>query len=307
MIKRLYCIVNPCAGGGRAFRSWPDIQNKMKIRELAYDYYITQAPEEATRETRRALDAGYKTIVAIGGDGTLNEVVNGFYSNLHQIDPESSLAHISCGSGGDFSRAAGIPHDLDQALDVIRRGSSRLIDLGRVKYANHYLRPEERLFINIAGCGVEGEIVHRVNNSSKALGGFFAFLKGTLLGIAIYQNKKVSITVDKQLVHTGSILAAMVANGQYIGSGMRAAPNAVLDDGLFDLVIIQAMSRPRMLVSLPRLYSGSHLDMDEVTVYRGKSISIHTADRVRLDMDGEQPGFLDGEFTIMPRAIRLIC
>lgn len=306
-MERIYCIVNPSAGGGRAFKAWPDIETKMKIRELAYDYYITQAPGEATREARRALERGYQTIVSVGGDGTLNEVVNGFFHNQRPLNPLAVLAVINCGSGSDFARTAGIPRDLDQALNLLRHGRSSRVDLGIVKYVNHYQRREERLFINIAGCGVEGEIVHRVNRSSKALGGFLSFLKATLWGLVLYRSKNVSISVDGQLVHTGGMLAAMVANGQYLGSGMHAAPEARLDDGLFDVIIIQAMSRPKMLVSLPRLYKGSHLSLSEVLTCRGTQVSIHTVDRVRLDMDGEQPGFLDAEFSILPQAIPLIC
>ncbi len=306
-MNSIYCIVNPASANGKTARYWPEIENKIKIRNLNYDYYITEAPYQATLETRRALEYGYHTIVSIGGDGTLNEVVNGFFRNGTAINPDASLAVVSSGTGRDFIRSSGIPDDIRSALNIICRGQTRSIDLGHIRFHNIYRRKEERYFINVAGFGVDGEIVDRVNNASKYLGGFYSFLKGTLLGLLLYRNKKVSMTLDGKMIYAGGILSGIVANGQYIGSGMHIAPDADLADGLFDVIIIGEMTKRKTIASVPRLYKGTHLNLPEVQIHRGAHLLVSTVDRVKLNLDGEQPGFLDAEFTVKPRAIKLLC
>lgn len=301
-----FFIVNPVSANGRTAHNWIDIQNKLKVREMDYDFYVTQAPMEATLETRRALDKGYTTIVAVGGDGTLNEVVNGFFRHGEYINPHAHLGIISSGTGSDFVRTFGITHDFNLGLDAIRRNETRLIDIGHVAYTTQYRTRDERYFINVAGFGIDGEIVDRVNRSSKRWGGFASFLMSTIFGILTFQNKKVALTLDDNLIYVGGIICAVAANGRYIGSGMNIAPNAICDDGLFDVIIVEDMSKIGLLFALPGLYHGTHLTNSHCRSYRGKHLVANTVENVLLDVDGEQPGFLDAEFSILPRAIHLI-
>ncbi|MGE5403650.1 MAG: diacylglycerol/lipid kinase family protein [Candidatus Saccharibacteria bacterium] len=307
MSKPMMVVVNPCSANGKTGKHWTDLNKALDEAGVNYDFTFTGGPKEATAITRKALKEGHDTIVSIGGDGTLNEVINGFFEDGQLINPEARLGVISCGTGGDFVKTAGIPKEHTKAAEILARGQSKPIDIGRVIYTNHQGQQESMYYINVVGLGIDGEIVERVNRTTKAFGGFLSFFWGTITTLASYQNRRVTIEIDGMVRYQGPILFAAVANGQWFGGGMHVAPNARLDSGQFEVVIIKGHSKLRTIGNMPKLYKGTHVEIPEVICLRGNNVRAFSEERVLLDIDGEQPGRLNVELVLVPNALRLIC
>ncbi len=306
MAKNTMVIVNPASGNGKTRNNWPDIKNNLEKAGLEFDFAHTTCRFEATYFVREALKNGYETIVSVGGDGTLNEVVNGFFDNGVMINQSAKLGIIPGGTGGDFIRTLDYPKDYIEACQVIARGQSELIDLGKVNFFNHNASPISRYFINVAGFGLDGAVVDRVNRTSKFFGGFLSFLYGTIAGTLQFQSFPLTLEVDGQLVHEGMTSVVTVANGQYFGGSMQIAPGAVLDDGIFEIVIVEGLTKGRLLRCLPTIYKGAHGQFPEVSFLRGIRVKATSPERVLLDIDGEQPGILNAEFSILPKVLNII-
>lgn len=297
-------IVNPASANGATGRKWPNIERQLKQAGLAFDWQFTTGPGDATDMTRNALRSGARTIVSVGGDGTTNEVVNGFYSDGVALNPEAEFAIIPGGTGGDLIRTLGIPRHVAGAIERIRAGASRTIDLGRMTINTSGGKRVSRLFINVGGVGLDGDTVDRVNRTSKALGGFVSFLWGVLAALAAYRNKPAVVTVDGQQIADSLSVAVVVANGRYFGGGMKIAPAAEMADGLFDVVHVGNMGKLELIVNLPRLYAGTHLTHPKVSLFHGRHVTIRCPGAI-VDCDGEVPGAADAEFELLPGALRI--
>lgn len=300
-------VVNPCSANGKTGKHWTDLNKALDAAGVYYDFTFTEGPKEATKITRNALKNGHDTIVSIGGDGTLNEVINGFFEDGQHINPEARLGVISCGTGGDFVKTAGIPKNHKKAAEVLARGQCKPIDIGRAIYTNHQGKTENLYYINVVGLGIDGEIVERVNRTTKAFGGFLSFFWGTLTTLASYQSRRITMEVDGMVRFQGPILFAAVANGQWFGGGMHVAPNAQLDSGQFEIVVIQGLGKAETIRHMPELYKGTHINNSKVLCLRGNHVRAFSEERVLLDIDGEQPGMLDAELVLVPNALNLIC
>ncbi len=303
---KIFFVVNPHAANGETGRQWPLIQAKARERLGPFRAQLTAGTDDATRITRQALQDGAELIVCIGGDGTLNEVVNGFMDEKGPIRPEAVLGFVPNGTGCDFVRTVPIPADLDSALNTIRAGHTRTLDLGRLRFADHRGGTGLRYFHNIASFGMGGEVVDRVNRTSKALGPFVSFMWGTLVSLMHYHAKRVRLKVDDYFDREVAIWHVAVGNGRYHGGGMLVAPDALVDDGLFHITIVSDMTLPRVFTHLPKLYNGKIKTIRQVSTVVGKTVSATSSDRVLLDVDGEQPGFLPATIDIAPAAIRMI-
>ncbi len=271
-----------------------------------FETCITSGPGDATHLTRRKLLDGCDRVICVGGDGTLNEVVNGFMDESGPIRPEAVLGFLPNGTGCDFCRTIGKKTDLENSLNIIRTGHFRVIDLGRLKYEDHENRPCIRYFHNITSFGLGGEVVDRVNHTSKACGPFLSFIWATLVGIFVYDRKHVRFRVDDGMPQDVTILNIAVANGQYHGGGMQVAPDACVDDGLFHITVIGNLSLPEIFWHLPKLYNGKIKKIKKVFTLTGRKVVAASEQTVLLDVDGEQPGRLPVEIEIVPAAIRMI-
>lgn len=303
-------IVNPGSANGSLGKRWPDVQKTLRREMGAFDHMTTAGPGDATRLTRAALRAGAGTVVAIGGDGTLHEVANGFFEDGAAIAPDATLALIPFGTGGDFRKTANIPKDLAAAARVVAGGVHRSIDVGRLTYRRGHER-HASIFINIASFGIGGVVDQIVNSSSKALGGRMTFFLATARATFRYKNRPVRLVFDgdEENAMTLTINSVAVANGRYFGGGMKIAPDASLDDGLFDIVAIGDMTKLEMLTSGGKVYSGRHLTLPKVVVRRAArldAIPVHEGDEILLDVDGEQPGALPSTFELLPRAVKMV-
>ena len=305
---RTVLVVNPGSQGGRLGKRWKDLADTI-ARVFPFDEAVTQAPGDATRLTREALRAGAERVVAIGGDGTINEVVNGFFDDTGTaIAPEASFAVIPYGTGGDFRRSIDMPTDLGDAARVIAAHQRRRIDLGRLTFTTPTGARALRMFANIASFGVSGVVDRLVNESGKKLGRL-SFLMATARATWSYRNQRVQLMFDGTDRVEATINTVAIANGRYFGGAMRVAPNAELDDGMFDVIAMGDLGFGDLLSSGRRLYQGTHLTMDKVTARRARVVEaepIEPGAVIELDVDGENPGRLPARFELVPAALWLV-
>ncbi len=305
-LKHAAIVVNPASANGATAANWPKIAAAFEQEGLDYVHSFTEGPWHAAEITRHYLREGHDLIISVGGDGTANEVVNGFFHEKERIGKDAALGFISTGTGGDLGRTIGTPRDPAEATRHIISSPVRPVDLGRVTFINNEGKREMRYFINIAGVGLDGDIVARVNRTSKALGGFLSFLWGTVLSLVTYKSKHMTISVDDRQICDEPVVLVVAGNGCYFGGGMQALPEALMDDGLLDVVILHDTGKLNLLFNLlPRVYRGTHLNQPSITSLRGKKMTVDAESNALLNLDGEQPGGAPVEMEIMPLALKL--
>lgn len=295
-------IVNPVAGAGRTGRLWPQIMGLFKKHGILFEHDVTEAPGHAIELARDAAGKGYGMVVSVGGDGTINEIVNGLYAagNIS----EALLGIISTGTGGDYIRTIGIPRRYEDACRCFLQPKKRTVDLGIVEYASNGRRAE-RLFVNFAGLGFDAEIVRRTTQQFKALGSLPSYLLGTLTTLVSYVNRDISIIVDGH-AEDRRVCTVIMNNGKYGGGGMFTAPHADLADGLLDVLIVGDLSKPDLLRSLPRIYKGTHLTHPKVAMKKAKEIEVRSAQKMHLQADGELLGEVPARFRVLPSVLNVI-
>jgi diacylglycerol kinase (ATP) len=291
-------LVNPAAENGATGRRWPELAHRAAALGLHGDALLSQRPGQLAELARQAADGGAALLVAVGGDGTVNEIVNGIAG--HEVD----LAVIPRGTGWDFVRTYGIPRKLEDAVEVALHGGTRTVDLGRASYCAWDGSDSDSLFANIASAGMSGAIAKRANETSKALGGKASYLWATLAVFARWRNDEVRVRVDGE-ERSGRMHDVVVANGRYFGGGMMITPEAEPDDGLFDVLLIGDLTKRDLLTTLPKTYRGRHLPHPKAEVLRGASVKVETPEPLPIELDGEQPGTTPVRFEIVPRALRL--
>ena len=237
--------------------------------------------------------------MAVGGDGTVNEVANGL-AGAEGVE----LAVIPRGTGWDFVRTYGIPHKVEDALRVARDGRGRSIDLGKAVYRAWDGHQAEALFANAASAGMSGAIAMRANETTKALGGKLSYLWATLAVFARWQNSDIRVSVDDE-IRGGRMHDVVVANGRYLGGGMMLTPDASPDDGLFDVLLIGDLTKRDLMLTLPKTYRGTHLPHPKAEVLRGAAVTVDAPVALPIQLDGEQPGTTPVRFEIVAQALRL--
>jgi len=295
-IKTVF-LVNPAAENGAAGRRWPELAHEAASLGLQGDTRFSERPGHLTVLAREAA-ADADLLVAVGGDGTVNEVVNG----IAGLDVE--LALIPRGTGGDFVRTFGIPRKLDRAVEVALRGRTRAIDLGRGRYRSWAGEDEDSYFANIASAGMSGAIAKRTNETSKALGGKVSYAWATVAVFSRWRSDEVRVRVDGT-EQAGRMHDVIVANGRYLGGGMKMVPEAEPDDGLLDVLLIGDLTKRDLLLTMPKTYRGKHLPHPKATLLRGTTVEIDAPEPLPVELDGEQPGTTPVRFEIVPRALRL--
>jgi len=304
-VKRVF-IVNPKAGDGSTGSDWPLIKSVAEDRLGRFEAYFTGGPGDAREIAKAAIARGAEQLICVGGDGTLNEVVNGLMALGEVSKPAVQLGFIPDGTGCDIVRTVPIPADIEQAVDVIAAGHVRSVDVGRLFFQDHNGTRACRYFHNVASFGIGGEVAQRVNRSSKAFGPFFAFIWATLVTICLYGKKEVFLKIDDRPQSAQRVWNVAIANGQFHGGGMWIAPEAAVDDALFHVVIIGDLSLTEVFRNLPRLYNGRIAKIKKVTMLTAKRIEAGSDERVLLDIDGEQPGRLPAVIDLLPGALNMI-
>jgi len=304
-----FAVVNPSSAGGRTASVMGEIGATLKAALGDVIVGSTQRQGDATRLVAKALDQGYRRIVAIGGDGTLNEAVNGMFRDGAPIAPDATFSFAMSGSGGDFKRSLGIERDLLPAIAALKDATPRQVDLGRVTFVGDDGAPETKLFLNIASFGLSGEIVNRVNRAglSKRLGGPFAFRWHSTAVALTFRPWRVHLAVDDSFSQDISVSTVAICNGRYFGGGMKIAPEADIADGLFDIVVIAETGRRAMLARMNDIYTGAHVTHPNVRVLRGRKVTASPlSGPCFAERDGEGGMNLPATFEIMPGALTLV-
>ncbi|NLY54997.1 MAG: diacylglycerol kinase family lipid kinase [Firmicutes bacterium] len=290
----MYLIVNPVAGRGRGRAAWPQIEALLQEKGLSYTVGFTAHPGHATELARQAVAAGHQVVVAVGGDGTLTEVINGLALSPVRV------GLIPVGSGNDFARSLQIPSDdLTRAVQVLAEARSFAVDLGKVGDA---------FFINVAGVGFDAIVARTMVEKAKWLRGSAAYVYAMLRSLLTLRPIPVQLVLDGVEYYFETILV-VVANGKYFGGGMYIAPTAEVDDGYFDVVVLEDLSVPAFLRAFPSVYRGEHLTHPKIKVFRARKVVIRPGSEagvVPSQAEGNFIGNAPKEFSIIPAACQVL-
>ncbi len=295
-------IVNPAAGAGKTGKRWPLIKARLKNIGLQIEHELTEAPGHAIELAKAAVSKGYKLVISVGGDGTINEVVNGLYikNGLRDV----TLGIIGTGTGGDYIRTIGVPRRFEQACERLTHPKKISVDVGMVEHTAGGQK-KQRLFANFAGIGFDAEVVHMTTLKYKKLGSVPSYLAGLLTTLVSYHNRDVSLKINGR-TEDRKVCTVIISNGKYGGGSMFIAPDADIADGMLDVVIIGDVSKPDLLISLPRVYKGTHLTHPKITLTRTSVVEMESKTRVALQADGELLGETPARFSILPSALNIL-
>jgi YegS/Rv2252/BmrU family lipid kinase len=298
-------IVNPNAGVKKCERDWEKIKQAFENNGLDYHAIFTTHRGHAIELTREYITRGYRKVISVGGDGTLNEVVNGIFLQKTVPTTDISIAVISVGTGNDWVRTYHIPNDYEKSAALIQKEDTFVQDAGMVKYHSDNDK-RSRFFINMAGLGFDG-LVAQKTNADKELGRAnpLVYLKNIFSSLFSFKSVLTRIVVDnREMNHY--LFSMGVGIGQYNGGGMKQAPNAVPDDGLFDLTLIKDMSKWSVIANVNRLYNGTIGKHKQVELHKGRQITIEPKTPILLEVDGESLGHSPFEFGLIPKSLKVV-
>ncbi len=290
--RRFFLVVNLIAGQGRCKTLFPKVKAELDRRRIDYDVHYTNEPLEATDAARMGLEAGFEYLVAVGGDGTVNEVVNGI------VGSKATLGVIPAGTGNDFVRMVGIPSDPFRAIDVLVRGRPRRIDLGRVA--------DDRYFVNGLGIGIDAQVARDVLEM-KRLRGALAYLAAAVKEVFRFQPFPVTLTIDGT-AEERTYLSLGFANGKFCGGGFKLAPRALLTDGMIDVAGIEDFPKLVRLLRLPQARAGAHLGLRQVHYRQVREVTASSDADLVAHMDGEAHKLRKPSFRVeaVPDALTLL-
>lgn len=295
-------IINPIAGGGKTNKLWESIKCTIDSMGIQYDYDLTQYPLHATELAQDAVNKGYTTIVSVGGDGTINEIVNGIF--LSNAFDKVKLGIISTGTGADYIRTLGLPRDYRLACKTLVNDNVKKVDIGIAKFKING-RDRERVFVNFAGAGFDAEIVKRTTIKYKSFGKVASYLLALFSTFMTYVNKKILLETDN-IVCTHKMCTIIVGIGKYGGGGMKTTPGAEINDGLFDILVVGNLSKFDLIKSLPMIYRGTHLKHPKVSLYKSKFVKLSSSEDILVQADGDIIGATPVEFSIKPSSLSVI-
>jgi len=309
---KTFLVVNPRSAGGATARHFDTIVQAVRNALGDCAHAFTERPMHATELTRQAL-VEHDLIVAVGGDGTINEVVNGFFEEprpgvpAKAIRPGASLGVLPRGTGGDLRRTIGLDGDLWRCVARLK-GERGAVDVGRVDYQDDEGRPASRYFINVAEVGVGAKVVEIANASSKVLGGKLTFMLASMRALAGWRDLDIRVSVDGGPLEDHSVTTFAIANGRFFGGGMMVAPEARFDDGLFHLTLWKGFTLLDFVLKQGAMYDGSHVHLEGTTTRTAKTVRIESAskDPVAIEVDGERIGRLPAIFSLLPGALHLV-
>lgn len=294
MPPRVYVIVNPAAGRGRAVRAWQKVAPALRDAGLVCDEVLEDRPQLAIPLAETAAARGYDIVVAAGGDGTVHEVVNGLMRADETARP--ALAIIPGGTGNDFARAVGVSQDPLAAGRLLLAAVRRRVDIGQVN---------ERYFASISGVGFDAEVAHEVNTWPKWIGGTTVYMAAILRMLVTFSPVQATVTLDGQTREVPMFLLA-AANSPWYAGGMYMAPPARLDDGTLEVILAGDLTKLETLRVLPKVFSGEHLKHPKVFHASAREIRVESTTPLWIHADGETVGRAPAVFRVIPRALDVI-
>lgn len=307
--RKYLVIVNLHAGSKKCERDWPEI--KELLQNAGFDMHIvfTKYQNHALQLTKELIEKeGFKKLIVVGGDGTLNEVVNSVFKQNRFRTMEIQIGLITVGTGNDWGRMYEIPESYKEQVKILKEERFILQDIGVVKY--RYASDEDnRYFANIAGMGYDALVAKKTNlMKQKGKGGAVVYLLNLLSGLFQYKNVQLDILADGKKVFSGKVFSMSIGICKYNGAGMMQLPNAIPDDGLFDVTLIKKTTKMRVVRNIKNLYDGSFIKMPEVETFTGKKFTIIStpSNKLYLETDGESLGHSPLDFEVIPRAAKMI-
>jgi YegS/Rv2252/BmrU family lipid kinase len=302
-------VVNPHAGSNKCEKDWPKIRVMLEEAGFEMEYVFTERQFHAIEMVKEKVEQeGFQLIIAVGGDGTLNEAVNGIFSQTRFKTDEVTLGLISVGTGNDWGRTYEMPDSYKKQIKLIQKGHTFLQDVGEASYRFSEDK-SMRYFVNIAGMGYDALVAQKTNlMKQQGKGGALAYLLNVISGLFQYKSVHLDIEADGKPIFSGKVFTMSIGICKYNGGGMMQLPDAIADDGLFDITIIRKTTKYRIVTNIKNLYDGSFIKMPEVSQFRGANVTITSkpAHRLYLETDGESLGHSPLDFKVIPRAVRLI-
>ncbi|WP_018753719.1 diacylglycerol kinase [Paenibacillus sanguinis] len=291
-MKRARLIYNPTSGREEIRRLLPDVLERLDRHGIETSCHATTGEGDATREAAWAVERGYDIIIAAGGDGTLNEVVNGM-AGLNNLPP---LGVFPMGTTNDFARAMGIPRRWEDYCDLVIENKTRPIDIGRVN---------GRHFINIAGGGTLTELTYEVPSKLKTLIGQLAYYAKGVEKMVSLSPTQLIIDAEGYDIVEGEFMLFLIANSNSVGGFEKLAPDARIDDGLLDVIAVKKCNLAEFIRLVTLALRGDHLDDPHVAYFKTSRMAVTSPGQVQLNLDGELGGELPGVFEVLPQHLHI--
>lgn len=303
-------IVNPASARGTTLGVWSRLRQEISALGIAFDEHLTSGPSEATEIASEAFRRGVERVIAVGGDGTLSEIVNGYFDEQGlAFNGEAAIGLLPSGTGSDFRRSLGMTNH-SNSISALLHSEARPVDVARADFRDFNGERAKRFFINVASFGLGGDVSASVNRWRNSLprwiGGRARFSAAALAALGRYKNVRVSMRLDDEREIQISSNLIVVANGKFAGGGMMLAPDAELDDRLLDVIVTDEATRWDVIKELPRIQRGGHLKNPKVTALRAREVSIESEEPMAADLDGETVGHTPVNITLLPAAIRFV-
>ncbi|HEY0868354.1 MAG TPA: diacylglycerol kinase family protein [Fimbriimonas sp.] len=288
-------IRNPTSGRGSGQRSWPRIEALLEPHRREWEIEeATTTPGATTALAENAVKHGSDVVVACGGDGTLMQVASAL------VGTGVTFGMVPLGTGNDFCRTLGLGTDVDLAVSTLFEGEEQSVDVGRWDCEGR-----TGIFLNIAGSGFDAAVAERINAGYRFLRGTPAYLAAVFETLITFRGTRFRVCIDEETCDTDAMLCA-VANAQSYGGGMRVAPDAEIDDGLFDVVVVERVGRVEFMRTLPKVFHGAHKTHPKVRIFRGCKVSIESDRPLLVLADGEKIGSTPVSFAMEPRALKIL-
>ena len=303
-------VVNPKASVGKSGKDWPQIRQILINEGIAFDDVLTEYPRHAIEIVRNAIvEKGYRKFIAVGGDGTNNEVINGIFTQDAVPTTEITMAAMPIGTGNDWRRTFDIPLEYDKVAKIIKAGHTYAHDIGKLTYYDDG-NTGIRYFLNAAGTGLDEMVCHSTNRmKQQGKGGTIRYLISLVKCMLTYKVTRIQLTIDDELVFDDYILNLSIGNGRFNGGGMMTMPKAIPNDGLFDVTVIKKVSIFKFAANVKNVYDGSFIKkIDEVKTFRGKRIHIVSIPphSLKVETEGENLNNSPFDFEVLPKAINMV-
>ncbi len=306
--NKWYIVVNPKAGSDKCSKDWPQIKGLLEQNGFEFTFVVTEYQRHAIELVQNAVEKGFRNFISVGGDGTLNEVINGIFLKHQKLLPEIKLGVVTVGTGNDWGRTHHMPADYAKMVEVIKTGNLFKHDIGKAKY-RFGNEDENRYFINIAGMGFDAMVAKKVNvMKEKGYRGLFVYMYSLLTSLIRFKPTRLIIYSDGEMIYSDSTFLASIGICRYNGGGMMLLPDAVPNDGLFDLTIIRKVSRLKVLANIKNVFDGSFVKIKEVERFRAKNFTVISDPPhiLNLETDGESLGNSPLDFEVIPKILQII-
>jgi len=303
--RRTFVVVNPASGAGKGYRLWDQISSALKRSIGSFDFAFTDHPGHGTSLTRRALRKGYDLIVAVGGDGSINEVVNGFFEGVQTISSNAVMGLIPTGTGSDFFRTLNMSGDLEDCCARLAGDGNHRIDVGYAQFIDRQGDAKSRIFLNVLSLGCGGEVAREMERVSKIFGGRFAYKWASIKTLVKFKDKTVQFQFDGDKGQTLLVTNLSICNGQYFGGGMWVSPSARIDDGKLNVTRWSGFTLMDFIFKQRKIYDGSHLSDPGTQELQLENLIAESLETTLIEIDGEYVGTLPLNVKLLPGSITI--